>query len=96
MNSWQNDLLKITFHVQGTKRSNYAIFYNYKKKQSNLLTTEVHSEIQKPLSVKLVCRGGIAILSIYSRPSSITAASCVLNFFASSTFNPELSIQSVI
>lgn len=60
------------------------------------LTTPVHCGRHDALIRKLGCFGGMAILSTYSRPSSITAASLALIFLVRYTLRPESSTQSKI
>lgn len=62
-----------------------------KQPQPRKRTTAVHSAIQYPLNVKSGCFGGTAILSVYSKPSSITPASYFLTSGVMYKRTPELS-----
>lgn len=59
-----------------------------------VLTTPVHCGTQYPVKVNSFCPGGIAILSVYSNPSSIIAASYLRFLGVTKSVTPELSIQS--
>lgn len=58
------------------------------------LTTAVHSVTQNPVTENSFCPGGIAILSVYSRPSSMTPASIGRRSGVTRNLTPELSTQS--
>lgn len=64
--------------------------------ESNLFTTAVHALVQYPINGNDSCFGGIAILSVYSRPSSITPASICFSFVETKNLIPELSTKPII
>ena len=55
-------------------------------------TTAVHSLTQYPDKEKSTCFGGIAILSVYSKPSSITPASMDLRVSVTWNLTPLVSM----
>lgn len=58
-----------------------------------MLTARVHSATQYPVSEKSDWCGGMAILSVYSKPNSITPASYSRSDAVYVNLTPELSIK---